>query len=98
MQLPLQQTQVRDLALIQTKWKAAIDPVLANPLNSVAILNSVRLLTGTNVLNHFLGQLQQGWFLTDIQGAATIYRDAPFNSSTLSLNASADVTVSIGVF
>lgn len=98
MQLPLQQTSLKDLSLLSTKWKATLDPVLANPLNSVSILKNVKLLTGTNVINHLLGQMQQGWFLVDTQAAVTVYRSAPFNDLTLTLTASGNVTVSIGVF
>lgn len=94
MQLP----QKLPLDLMQTKWKSLLDPLLANPLNSVNILENISLINGVNVINHLLGKMQQGWFLTDLQGAASIYRSAPFNSSTLILTSSAAVTVNIGVF
>lgn len=98
MQLPLQQTQVRDLSLLSTKWKSILDPLIANPMNSIIVLRNVHLVIGTNVINHLLGQMQQGWTLTDIQAGAVIYRNADFNSLTLSLSSSANVTVNIGVF
>ena len=85
-------------ALANPKWAAEINPVLANPANNVLILKNVVLVSGNNVINHTLGTTQQGWFLTDIQGAATIYRNAPFNNTTLTLHSSAGVTVNIGVF
>jgi hypothetical protein len=88
--LPLEQ--------LETKWAAEINPVLANPLNNVSILTNQSLKIGTNVINHLLGAVQQGWFLTDIQGPATIYRSAAFNKLTLTLTSSAAVVVSIGVF
>lgn len=84
--------------LANPKWAAELNPLLANPANNVLILKDVSLASGNNVINHLLGKTPQGWFLTDIQGAATIYRNAPFNNATLSLNSSAAVTVSIGVF
>ena len=96
--LPLQQTNLQALSLLQTSWKAILDPVLANPVTNLHILKNVILTTGTNVINHGLQQNQQGWILTDIQGASVIYRNAPFNKTTLSLSSSANVTVSIGVF
>jgi hypothetical protein len=98
MQLPLYNTKIHDLSILQTRWKSIIDPVIANPLNSVSILNNIALVSGNNQISHLLGQMQQGWFLTDIDAAATIYRYQPFNSTYLYLNASAPVTVSIGVF
>lgn len=98
MQLPLQQTAVKDLSLIQTKWKSILDPVLANPLTNMAILKNVALSTGNNAVPHLLQEIQQGWVIVDIQGAATIYRNGAFNSVYLYLSSSAPVTVSIGVF
>lgn len=98
MQLPLQQTAVKDLSLLSTKWKSIIDPVLANPMTNMLILKNVRLLTGNNAIPHLLQQIQQGWVIVDIQAAAAIYRNAAFNDTYLYLSTSADVTVSIGVF
>lgn len=83
---------------IATRWKALIDPLLKNPLNGVQILEGVRLNAGITVINHLLGRMQQGWFITDINGAATIYRSKPLNGLTLTLTSSAAVTVNIGVF
>lgn len=94
MQLPIN----LPLGLMQTRWKSLLDPWLGNPVSGIRILSNVVLNNGTTVINHGLGQVQQGWFLVDIQGAATIYRSAPFNDLTLTLVSSAKVTVSIGVF
>lgn len=98
MLLPLQQTTLKDLSLLQTKWKSILDPVLANPLFNILILQNVSLLSGNNSIPHLLQQKQQGWIITDIQGAATIYRNGPFNDLYLYLNSSADVICNIGVF
>jgi hypothetical protein len=84
--------------MTQTLWASQLDPLLANPLNSVRVLPNVSLNNGVTVINHLLGQMMQGWFLTDIQGAATIYRSAAMNSLTLTLTSNAAVTVNIGVF
>ena len=96
--LPLQQTNIQPLSLLQTSWKSLLDPLLKNPTNGISILPSIQLNIGTNVIPHLLQQTQQGWILTDIQGAATIYRNAAFNKVTLSLHSSASVIVNIGVF
>jgi len=98
MALPLQHTNHQPLSLMQTQWKAKLDPVLSNPLNSITIIPNVSLVAGTNTINHKLGQTQQGWILVDQQGVASIYRSAPFNNLTLTLTSSANVVVSIGVF
>lgn len=84
--------------LLQDRWASIINPFLANPLNNQSILKNVALKNGVTVINHLLGQVQQGWFITDINGAAQIYRSAPFNNLTLTLTSNAAVTVSLGVF
>ena len=81
-----------------TRWKSIIDPLLSNPMTNMSILPNVSLVTGVNVINHGLQQMQQGWVVTDIQGSATVYRSAPFNNLTLTLTASAPVVMSIAVF
>jgi hypothetical protein len=88
------------LPTMQTRWKSALDPLLVNPLNGISILKDVSLIDGTNIINHLLGKTMQGWFITDIQGIATIYRPSisPFNELTLTLISSAAVMCSIGVF
>jgi hypothetical protein len=86
------------LPLMQTQWASELTPILKNPLNNVSILSNVNLKSGNNVINHLLGKKQQGWFLTDVQGAATIYRSEAFNDKTLTLISNANVTVNIGVF
>ncbi len=84
--------------ITSTRWKALLDPMLANPLNNASILNGVQLAIGATVINHKLGRPLQGWFILDIDGAATIYRSAPLNNLTLTLTSDAAVTVNIGVF
>ena len=98
MQLPLFKTDITDLSLLQNKWKSLLDPVLANPLNGILILDSVLLSVGSNKIAHLLGQVQQGWLILDINGIATIYRSQPLNKDYLYLTSSAAVTVSLGVF
>lgn len=56
------------------------------------------MINGVTTINHKLGQVQQGWFIIDINGAATVYRSQPFNDKTLVLTSNAAVTVNIGVF
>ncbi len=84
--------------LMNPKLAASLNPIIANPLSSGSILKDIVLINGETTLNHGLGRLMQGWLITDINGAATIYRSQPLNSSTISLTSSAVVTVSIEVF
>jgi hypothetical protein len=94
MQLPLKLT----FDQLTTRWKSILDPVLSNSLNNCSILSNIPLVVGSNTINHKLGQMQQGWFIVDINGVASIYRSAPFNDLTLTLTSNAAVTVSLGVF
>ncbi len=98
MPLPIFKDTNQPFQLMQSQWSSQLNPVLANPMTNLTILKDVSLVAGTNVINHTLGKTQQGWILTDRQGSATIYRNAPFNSKTLSLSVSAPVICSIGVF
>lgn len=83
---------------MQTRWASIINPVIACPMAQVLILKDIELITGANSINHLLGRVQQGWFIVDIDGTATIYRSAPFNDRSLNLTSSAGVTISLGVF
>lgn len=83
---------------MQNKWKSVLDPVIKNPLNGVSILSNIPLAIGSNKIAHLLGDVQQGWFLVDLNGVASIYRSQPFTATYLYLTSSAVVTVSLGVF
>lgn len=98
MSLPQFQTDDKDFSLMQNQWATQLNPMLSNPLNSVLILKNIALINGVTIVNHLLSRTQQGWFLTDINAAATIYRSQPFNSQTLTLTSDAACTVNIGVY
>jgi hypothetical protein len=83
---------------MQNRWASIINPLLSNPLNNSSLLKNIELQTGDNVINHLLGRTLQGWIIVDIQGVADIYRSMPLNDQTLTLNSSAAVTISLGVF
>lgn len=97
-QLPLFKSDDQSLSLLQTKWKSVLDPVLAIPILGGVQLKSISLKAGETVINHLLGRMQQGWFLTDQNASASIYRSKPLNDKTLSLTSSAAVIVSLWVY
>lgn len=88
MQLPQFQSDSTNMNQMQQKWASILNPVIANPITNPVILNGVSLKTGSNVINTTLGQKTQGWFITDINAAVTVYRSAPFNDLTLTLTSS----------
>jgi len=82
----------------EDRWATALEPILALPPNQGILLKDVKLSTGANTVNTYLGRQAQGWIVTDQTAAATVYRSQPFNSLTLTLTSSAPTTVSLWVF
>lgn len=83
---------------MQTGWAQQLNPVVENPANKSVLLTNIKLINGTTVVNHKLGRKMQGWAISDIDGAAQIYRSKPLNDLTLTLVSDVDVTVSLMVF
>lgn len=101
MQLPIFQTPLKDLSLMETKWASIINPFISNPSLSSSIINNVSLKNGTTVINHLLGRKLQGWRLCRVRGPATIYDNQDKNQTpelTLVLISNAVVDVDIEVF
>lgn len=96
--LPIMQSADRTLQLLQNRWASQLNPVLANRFVQGRQITGVRLISGDNVINHLLSAQQNGWVITDQTAAASIYRSAPLNDTTLTLNSSAPVTVSLWVY
>lgn len=92
--------QVQNIAQVSSKWKAALDPILANLLVQGQLLQNVQLLNGTVGINHKLNRLPKGWFLVSPQGPAIVYQSAsqPNPIFTLTLTSSAAVMTDIWVF
>lgn len=97
-QLPLIKIGDPAVQQMETLWKSALDPVLANLLLQGNLISNITLNNGVTVINHKLGRMQLGWFLTDNTGIATIYRSQPFNNLTLTLTSNASEVVSIWCF
>ncbi len=87
-----------DWSLAAPIWAQTLNPIIASPLSGAIILNGIHLINGSTIIAHGLGRPLQGWFITDINGAATIYRSGAINASTLTLTSNAAVVVNIGVF
>lgn len=98
MKLPYIQTQDRVLSQLQTLYTAAINPIISIPMLQGLQLTGIALKSGVNTINHLLSRKQQGYFFTDQNADASIYRSAPFNDQTLELTSNAPVTVNIWVY
>lgn len=96
--LPIILSPFQDLTMMQTRWASILNPFLGSPINNANLLTGIKLINGTTVVNHLLSRQMQGWWIVDIDAAATVYRSAPFNAQTLTLISSAACTVNLGVF
>lgn len=82
-----------------TLWASKLDPVLANPIVQGLAINSVSLTANVaKTIPTTLNRTQLGWFITDINAAARLFRTGDFNATNMVLTADATVTVNIWVF
>ena len=85
--------------LAQTKWSSILNPIVSLPIISGNQIDDVVMTANTpKVINHLLQRKPQGWFLTDNQANAVIWRTMAFNDLTITLEASANTTISFWVF
>lgn len=102
--LPLVQTAIQELSLLQTKWKAILDVLLNNQLTQGALISGVVLSNGTTttIVNHLLGRPLVGWFLVGSNGTITQIFDNQSNNPhpelTLSLTSTVTGTVTINLW
>lgn len=99
--LPIFNSDDQSLSLMQTAWASQLNPVLAAPFLQGILLKNVTLVAGDNTVNHKLGRKLQGWVLSRVRAAATIYDKQDSNQMpalTLVLNTDADVVVDLYVF
>lgn len=98
MALPVMQSSLPELMMMQTRWVSQLNPLLALPTSQPSILKDIKVISGDNVINHLLGRTPQGWIVTDTDSAITLYRDKPFNNLTLTLHSSGAGVISLLVF
>lgn len=101
MSLPIFQTNIKELSLLETQWASQINPFLLNPSLQSIILKNVSLINGTTTVNHRLGRKLQGWRLIRVRAAATIHDNQDTNQmqdKTLVLVSNASVIVDLEVF
>lgn len=85
--------------LAQPKWAAEINPVLSLPiLAGNQVDNIVLTASKPKAINHLLQKMPQGWFLVDKNANANVWRTAPMTDTTITLESSANVTISLYVY
>lgn len=87
----------RETSLFQDAVAAILGPLSKNPYIDGLLVPNVVLVIGTNTVIHKLGRAPQGWVITDIDSASTIFK-VTMDSQSLVLDASADVTISLWVY
>ena len=81
------------------QWPAILNPIIANPLVNGRQIDKIVLKANTPlIVDHSLGQLPQGFIQVDQNAGVLAYRTQPFNVKTITLEATANVTISIWVF
>lgn len=101
MALPIFQTNIRELSMMETQWASQLNPLIIAPLSNGQILSGIKITSGINTISHRLSRNLQGWFIVGINAAATIYDQQAFNTmpdKTLILNSSAPCTINLFVF
>lgn len=94
-------TPDRIINMIQDNVANILEPLSNIPLNSGQILQSVRLVSGSNNVPHKLERKPLGWFIVRQRSAGTVYdtQDTNPNPQTfLRLQASATIIVDLFVF
>ena len=87
----------RSVSNFQDNVANSFGPLLKLPIVDGILLTGIVLATGSNQFAHNLARQPIGWMVADLNAAATIYRTA-WTDKTLSLTASAPVTLNLWVF
>lgn len=88
--------QQLNLNAMQNRWATILDPVVKSPIIQGSMLPNVKLVIGTNAVNHLLGRKLQGWFVVGIDGVASLYDTQATNQTPqLTLNLVSNVTVNV---
>lgn len=64
MALPIFKSDDVPFQMMQDRWAGELNPLLLVPIVSGLALQGIRLVSGSNTVNHTLGRKLQGWFLT----------------------------------
>lgn len=86
-------------SLANPKWAAEINPILAKPILAGNQINGILLAANTpTAINHLLQRTPQGWFLVDINASAAVWRTTTWTTTTITLETSAKVTISLYIY
>lgn len=96
--LPYEQTENRQFNKFQTSLASALMPFTSTPMSTPVLLENVELkASGPTVVKHGLNRTLIGWHVVRLKANAVIWESSADNN-TVTLNTTADVTVSLVVF
>jgi hypothetical protein len=91
-------TKDATLEMLQDRLAEYTLPLTKNELLDGTLIESITLVAATPlVINHKLNRNPRGWLVVDNVAACTVHRTA-WTTTTITLEASANTTVSIWVF
>lgn len=99
--LPVFQSNDQTFQLMQNSWVRVLNPIISNPSVNPTILKNITLKTGSNVINHLLGQKLVGWIVIRQRAEANVYDTQDTCQTpnlTLNLVSSADCVIDLMVF
>jgi hypothetical protein len=86
-----------DIQRLQKNLETAVAQAIKSPLLDGRIIPNVTLASGDNKIEHKLARTLRGYLVIDRTNGATIYRTS-IDDKYLTLNSSAQITVSLWVF
>jgi hypothetical protein len=95
------QTDSREINQIQSNIATILNPIQANPMSSGIIVDGIVLASGSNVIQHTLGRILQGYIVILKSANVTIYDSQSTNATpnlTLVLVSSGAATISLYLF
>ncbi len=85
--------------LANPKWAATLNPIVSLPILNGNLITSISLTASVpKAINHLLQRMPQGWFLVDNIADTAVWRAADFSQYTVTLESSADTTISLWIF
>jgi len=88
-----------DWALANPLWSQTLNPIVNNPIVQGKQISNVVLVANTPLqVTHGLNRMMQGWFPVDNIANCNVWRTQNLNTKTLTIESSANTTLSLWVF
>lgn len=85
--------------LARTRWANEINAFLVKAILGGNQINSIALTAlQPKAINHLLGQMPRGYMIVDNTANSVVWRSAPSTTTTITLEASQNTTISIYVY